>query len=245
MRGKFQNYIDECTWLSEKGLLGGDGIYFAPGADAIPLMCKPQESNLSGLSNWVWDVPAMATFLESLGEKPIEHIGFYQGQAKNNPNIHVWDNYQHAVGDLKEHEEIQSALKSRKFDFIIFKGMYSSLFNNTTRYNRFERLLDYVHDKHTKSGTVILLARAGENSNPTDAGMSQFLLGKGYENLTTDRGYIDGNIRDIRRRYNDGEREIVLISEEPKTTGITSPELGSVGNNAISNFGDFKIMRRL
>ena len=106
MQEQFQTYRQEGQWLAEKGLLDCDGIYFAPGADAIPLLSKPEGSRLMDLSLWSWDVPAMATLMERLGEDPAEHIGTYKGLKDDNPNVHVWDKYQHAVGDLLESTEI-------------------------------------------------------------------------------------------------------------------------------------------
>jgi len=245
MKKQFQTYIQECQWLAEKGLFDGYGIYFAPGADAIPLMSKPEGSKLMSLSQWPWDVPAMATLLEGLGESPIKHIGFYRGQASDNPKIHVWDEYRHAVGDLRDPEETETLLKSKLFDFLILKGIRQSLYQGSTDDRNYQALLTYVHGKYTKKGSIILLASPRENIIDSDASMGEFLMGMGYEDLTTNPNYNDGQIRDIRNDYKVSKGGMVLISDNPKTAGVTSPELGNVGNNAVNTAGDFRILRRL
>ena len=135
-------------------------------------------------------------------------------------------------------------MESRLFDFVIFKGIRASLYQGSTDDRNFEQLLTYVHDNHTKKGTVVLLASPSEDTSRSDASMGEFLMEMGYEDLTNNPDYDDETIRAIREKYK-GSKGLIMITDNPQTSRISSPELGDVGNDAVPTAGDFRILRRL
>ena len=69
MREKLEQYIKECEWIARHGLFDGNGMYFGPGADAIPLMFTRERGHLSGFTFQTFDVDSMRFLLEQIGDR--------------------------------------------------------------------------------------------------------------------------------------------------------------------------------
>lgn len=80
-------YKRECEWLARHGFFDGEGLYFGPGADSIPLLAAYKKGHLTGFTFRGQDVFSMAKTLELMEKNPDEVFGEYVGIDKKNPYL--------------------------------------------------------------------------------------------------------------------------------------------------------------
>ncbi len=243
-RERFETYIQECRWLAKKGFFDGNGLYFAPGADGVPLIFSRQRGHLTGFGKRRWDVLSMARFLELIGEDPRVHLGKYHGIDADNPYIEHWDNYSQAVGLVNDVAYIQRALGDTRYDYIIFKGFNDSIYPSLHMMNRYEDFLDYVVRNHSTDSTIFLASFASDGSyKPFTDGDYMSILEKrfGYRNITYD--IADEEILEIKGSYPE-RYEIFNIRGMPKAKDIGDPRVTEAWINILIDSGNFGIFRK-
>jgi len=237
----FQNYLDECQWLADKGVLDGEGFYPGMGADVFPLMAKEKGHLTSmGIS---WTDPYFGLgFLSMMDIDPNEVYGSRVGVNPDNPKVEEWDNFTHVMSYLGD--TLPDFIDGQTYDFVIVKG-----FNQYMCCNRSEKTLErlqLVHDRVTKPGTRMIVQGNPGIFESDNRVAGSFLQDLGYRAMDEEDGFLDARIKEIRGAYTSSGSDTIptFVSDivEPGERRIIDPTRFMI---SVEYAGHFHVYERM
>ncbi len=259
-------YVEECRWLARNGLLNGNGLYFGPGADSVPLIATSEVGgHLTGFSRTLEDTLTMAKTLQLLQIPPIEIFGQPLSYNGHDYSRLSWTNYTHTTGNMTDFESVEKVLGNERFDYIILKGnefafpmtpydynLRLGVEGGTDKLRDYYSFLEFVHKNYTKKGTFLIVSFDDSASYFSDgAKTSRFLVEKlGYADVTDSRYYTSISIIELVlkiRKIKDRTLNIVYDPEYDMDENVLNdPQLRSkFMMNTLLAAGDFGIFKRI
>lgn len=108
----------------------------------------------------------MAVRVQSLRLYPQTMFGEYHGENTKG-NIFEWADYTHLLANVQDRNELEIALGTRKFDYVILKH-FLDIFSNNKKEQKFVDFLSSFYKKYCHENTLFIVTAVSDGNSPSD-----------------------------------------------------------------------------